>query len=115
MASGHVNRAHRGRTRGRTDQYCTREESPCQLGAVAALRNLVVIGRVEMWRSGFRLNISVSASFVLAVPKWFSPDSVSTSRSSNRTCRFPASGSRTRLHAFTHGTSCPSAVRRVRA
>ena len=74
MASGHVNRAHRGRTRGRTDQYCTREESPCQLGAVAALRNLVVIGRVEMWRSGFRLNISVSASFVLAVPKWFSPE-----------------------------------------
>jgi hypothetical protein len=34
MASGHVNRAHRGRTHGRTDQYCRREESPCQLGAV---------------------------------------------------------------------------------
>jgi hypothetical protein len=34
MASGHVNRAHRGRTHGRTDQYFTREESPCQLGAV---------------------------------------------------------------------------------
>jgi hypothetical protein len=34
MASGRVNRAHRGRTHGRTDQYCTREESPCQLGAV---------------------------------------------------------------------------------
>ena len=30
-----------------------------------------------------------------------------------RTCRFPASGSRTRHHAFTHGTSCPSAVRRT--
>ena len=32
---------------------------------------------------------------------------------SNRTCRFPASGSRTRLHAFTHGTSCPSRHRRT--
>ena len=36
-----------------------------------------------------------------------------TTPPSNRTCRFPASGSRTRLHAFTHGTSCPSAVRRT--
>ena len=34
MASGHVNRTNRGRTHGRTDQHCTREESPCQLGAV---------------------------------------------------------------------------------
>jgi hypothetical protein len=34
MASGHVNRAHRGRTHGRTDQYCRREEIPCQPGAV---------------------------------------------------------------------------------
>jgi hypothetical protein len=34
MASGHVNRTNRGRTHGRTDQYCTREKSPCQLGAV---------------------------------------------------------------------------------
>jgi hypothetical protein len=33
MASGHVNRFV-GRTHGRTDQCCTREESPCQLGAV---------------------------------------------------------------------------------
>src|SRR5262252_881347 len=32
---------------------------------------------------------------------------------SNRTCRFPASGSRTRLHAFAHDRSCPSAVRRT--
>jgi hypothetical protein len=31
----------------------------------------------------------------------------------NRTCRSPASGSRTRLHAFTHGTSCPSRHRRT--
>jgi hypothetical protein len=34
MASGHVNRAIGGRTHGRTDQCCTRQESPCQLGAV---------------------------------------------------------------------------------
>ena len=34
-------------------------------------------------------------------------------RSSNRTGRFPASGSRTKLHAFTHGTSCPSLLRRT--
>src|ERR1700737_4423946 len=33
----------------------------------------------------------------------------------NRTGRFPASGSRTRLHAFAHGTSCPSAVKRIKA
>ena len=32
---------------------------------------------------------------------------------SNRTGRFPASGSRTRAHAFAHGTLCPSAVRRT--
>src|SRR5258707_7837840 len=31
----------------------------------------------------------------------------------NRTCRSPASGSRTKLHAFTHGTSCPSRHRRT--
>ncbi len=32
---------------------------------------------------------------------------VSTSPSSNRTCRFPASGFRTRLHAFAHACSRP--------
>jgi hypothetical protein len=31
----------------------------------------------------------------------------------NRTCRSPASGSRTRPHAFTHDTSCPSRLRRT--
>jgi adenylate cyclase len=39
--------------------------------------------------------------------------SVSTPRSSNRTCRFPASGSRTRRHAFTHDGPRPSCVRRT--
>ena len=32
--------------------------------------------------------------------------SVSSRRSSNRTCGFPASGSRTRHHAFAHGRLC---------
>src|SRR5439155_11006066 len=35
--------------------------------------------------------------FRLAVPQWFDHDPVSTPRSSNRTCRFLASGSRTRI------------------
>jgi hypothetical protein len=58
------------------------------------------IGRVEVWRGGCRSNISVCRPFRLAVPQWFDHGSVSTPRSSNRTCRFPASGSRTRPHAF---------------
>jgi hypothetical protein len=39
--------------------------------------------------------------------------STGKSRSSNRTGRSPASGSRTRPHAFAHGWSQPSAVRRT--
>src|SRR5437588_9988158 len=61
-----------------------------------------------MWRGGFRFDHICSRLFRLAVPYWFDHGSVSTSRSSNRTCRSPASGSRTRPHAFVHGTSCPS-------
>ena len=45
MASGHVNRTNSGRTHGRTDQYCTREESPCQLGAVHTCQ----LGAVHTW------------------------------------------------------------------
>jgi Sigma-70 region 2 len=70
-------------------------------------------GRVEVWRVGVRLNISVGRPFRLTVPYWFSRSSVSTPRSSNRTCRSPASGSRTRTHAFTHDTPRPSWVRRT--
>src|SRR3984957_16029534 len=58
-------------------------------------------------------NISVCRPFRLAVPHWFDHGPVFTPRSSNRTGRFPASGSRTKLHAFTHGTSCPSLLRRT--
>jgi hypothetical protein len=45
-----------------------------------------------VWRGCCRSNISVSRPFRLAVPQWFDHGSVSTPRSSNRTCRFPASG-----------------------
>ena len=68
---------------------------------------------VEVWRGGFRLSMSVCRPFRLAVPYWLSRGSVSTLPSSNRTGRFPASGSRTRPHAFVHGTSRPSRLRRT--
>jgi len=59
-------------------------------------------GRVEMWRGGlgtaYLFPALSSAGASLA-----DPCSVSTSRSSNRTGGFPASGSRTRTHAFAHG------------
>ena len=48
-----------------------------------------------MWRGGFRSSRSVAAPFVWRCLR-ADHDSVSTSRSSNRTCGFPASGSRTR-------------------
>ena len=66
---------------------------------------LVVIGRVGMWRGGGRIGLSVSAAFVWRCLSSRAMTSVSTPRSSNRTCRFPASGSRTRHHAFAHGRS----------
>ena len=44
-------------------------------------------GRVEMWRGGFRFEHICCRLFRLAVPHWFDHGSVSTSRSSNRTCR----------------------------
>ena len=70
-------------------------------------------GRVGMWRGGIRIGLSVSASFVWRCLNSRANCSVSTPLSSNRTCRFPASGSRTKPHAFTHGRSCPSRVRRT--
>ena len=51
-------------------------------------------------------NISVAAPFHTAVPYWFDPGPVFTPRSSNRTGRFPASGARTRLHAFACNAIC---------
>ena len=92
-------------------------------GAVAIARAAIAVnsGGVEMWRGGVgwaypsaclpvgRPTLSV-AGVSLAIPC-----SVSTSRSSNlpaaclpvgragRTCGSPASGFRTRIHAFAHG------------
>jgi hypothetical protein len=55
--------------------------------------------RVERWRGG------LGAAYLLPALSFAGasitvPCSVSTSRSSNRTCGFPASGFRTRTHAF---------------
>ena len=64
-------------------------------------------GRVRMWRGGLRFSLSVTAPFVWRCLSSRTNHSVSTSSSSNRTCGFPASGSRTRRHAFTHGSPAP--------
>ena len=58
-----------------------------------------------MWRGGLGRacpfpTLSVVGALIA------SPCSVSTSRSSNRTCGFPASGFRTRTHAFACNVSC---------
>ena len=66
--------------------------------------------RVEMWRGG------VGAAYLFpalssAGASLASPCSVSTSRSSNRTGAFNASGSRRKHHVFAHGrlrVRCPS-------
>jgi len=62
-------------------------------------------GRVETWRGGERAGEWPFAGGLSLDRRCLSPThrSVSTSRSSNRTCGFPASGSRTRFHAFAHG------------
>ena len=70
-------------------------------------------GRVEVWRSGCRSNISVAASFVWRCLSGSTLAPFPHPAHRTATCGFPASGSRTRLHAFTHGTSRPSAVRRT--
>jgi len=85
--------------------------------AIQDLRSLMrarkQLGGVEMWRGGFRLDLSVSASFVWRCLSSPAVTSVSTPPSSNRAGGFPAPGSRTRPHAFAHGSSRPSAVRRT--
>ena len=57
--------------------------------------------RVEMWRGGLGLAYLFPA-LSSAGASLAGPYSVSTSRSSNRTCRFPASGSRRKRHEFAH-------------
>ena len=62
---------------------------------------------------GFRSPLSVAAPFVWRCLTRSPVAPVSTPRSSNRTCRFAASGSRTRRHAFTHDGPRPSWVSRT--
>ena len=69
--------------------------------------------RVGTWRGGlglaYLLPVLSGAGASIA-----SPYPVSTSRSSNRTGPFQASGSRTRAHAFAHGKSRVRPFRRTR-
>ena len=73
----------------------------------------VLVVELECGAGGFRPNISVAAPFVWRCLTSSPVAPVSTPRSSNRTCRSPASGSRTRSHAFTHDGPRPSWVRRT--
>ena len=70
-------------------------------------------GRVGMWRGDVRSGMRVPASFVWRCPSGstIAPFPHPAHRTGH--ADFPASGSRTRLHAFVHGTSCPSRVRRT--
>jgi putative transposase len=63
------------------------------------------LGRVGDWRGGFSLPVGLRRRFRFAPrnPAWHG--SVSSRRSSNRTCGSPASGSRSRLQAFALGRS----------
>ena len=73
-------------------------------------------GRVGMWRGRSRNEAASVCRLVATIRCLLLPISgipVSTSPSSNRTCRFPASGSRTRLHAFAHACSRPLTARRT--
>ena len=82
---------------------CARLHHPARLQASAnSQRCLLAEGRVGMWRGGLGgacLLPTLSVAGASVAP----PCSVSTSRSSNRTCGSPASGFRTRAHAFAHG------------
>ena len=70
-------------------------------------------GRVGKWRGGGRPGMSVSAPFVWRClsGSTIAPFPLPSHRTGH--ADFPASGSRTRPHAFTHGTSRPSRVRRT--
>ncbi len=71
-----------------------------------------IIRRVEMWRGCLGLAYLCPA-LSIAGASLSRPCSVSTSRSSNRTCATNASGSRTEHHAFAHGKFCGSFDRRM--
>ena len=76
--------------------------------------------RVERWRGGLGNGMSVCPGFPF-VAQNRRPYPVSTSRSSNRTGGFPASGSPTGFGPMAHGAACqphlrqgPSSFRSVR-
>ena len=60
-----------------------------------------------------RFGIPSDLAFLIIALLVIAGGSLALIYSSNRTGRFPASGSRTRPHAFVHGTSCPSRLRRT--
>ena len=78
-----------------------------------ARRERVFMVELECDAGGFRSTLSVAAPFVWRCLTRSPVAPVSTPRSSNRTCRFAASGSRTRRHAFTHDGPRPSCASRT--
>ena len=90
-------------------------QSGCHFAATLTRRSAMKVrhGRVGMWRGGRRSSMSVAAPFVW---RCLSGSTMAPfPHPSHRTghADFPASGSRTRPHAFAHGTSRPSRVRRT--
>ena len=67
----------------------------------AGAPQLLLKCRVEMWRGGLG-RAYLFPALSSAGASLSGPYSVSTSRSSNRTCSFPASGSRRKPHEFAH-------------
>jgi hypothetical protein len=97
---------------------CRRHSSPPSASVRSAAAHCIRRQRPVMVESecdagGFRSTLSVAAPFVWRCLIRSPVAPVSTPRSSNRTCRFAASGSRTRRHAFTHDGPRPSRVRRT--
>ena len=66
-----------------------------------------------MWRSGLG-GVYLLPALSLAGASRTPPCSVSTSRSSNRTGGFPASGSRRKDHGFAHGKLRVRSVKRTK-
>jgi hypothetical protein len=71
----------------------------CQF--IFKVRYIGKMSRVERWRGRVGSGMSVYPAFACVAQNRM-PCPVSTSRSSNRTCGFAASGSRTRIHAHAH-------------
>ncbi len=82
------------------------------MGAEEVIPSVVAV-ESECGAGGFRLGLSVSASFVWRCLTSLTVAPVSTLRSSNRTCGSPCIRLSDKTHAFVHGTSCPSLFRRT--